>query len=136
VIEDPVVRPTPLQWVRYAYIGTLPPKNHAWVLYDATCSTWILRHLVRYLCLVTPLIVAVIVFLPATMSIRVEASIAAGGSLLLGYMCFTTESLERRVEKAGYPNGLAGRMREERATAAQRAVAARARARREGRRLN
>jgi len=84
---------------------------------------------VRYLVLVTPLIVAVMVFLPASLAIRAEGCVAAGGSLLIGFMCFTTESLERRVEKAGYPWGLAGQIREQRAVEAQRAVAARYRAR-------
>lgn len=128
-------RPSPLQWVRYVYTGRLPRKNAEWVLYDATCSTWGLRHAVRYLVLVAPLIAAVFLFLPASTSIRVEACVAAGGSILLGYLCFTTESLEHRIERAGYPYGLAAQLREERAEASQRATAARARARREGRQL-
>lgn len=129
--EDAVVRPGALQWLRYVYTGSVPRKNAGWVLYDATCRTWVLRHAVRYLCLVAPLLIAVAIFLPAPLSLRLEACCAAGGSLLIGYLCFTTESLERRVEKAGYPYGLAARMRENRAIASQRAVAARARERRE-----
>lgn len=128
--QQPIVRPNVWQWLRYAYTGSVSSKNAAWVLYDATCSTWVLRHAARYLCLAAPLVAAVIVFLPASLSLRIEASGAAACSLLIGYLCFTTEALERRVEKAGYPWGLAGRMREERAIAAQRAVAARARQRR------
>jgi hypothetical protein len=131
--ED-VVRPNPLQWLRYTFLGKVPAKNSAWVLYDATCSTWLVRHAARYLVLISPLVAAVMLFLPATLPIRVEGCIAAGGSLLIGYMCFTTESLERRVEKAGYPYGLAGRLRERRANDAQRAVVARNRARYEARR--
>jgi hypothetical protein len=131
--QDQIVRPGPLQWLRYTFTGSVPPKNHAWVLYDATCSTWLLRHAMRYLVLITPLIVAVMIFLPASLQVRAEACIAAGGSLLIGYMCFTTESLERRIEKAGYRYGLAGRLREQRANEAQRAVVARSRARREAR---
>jgi hypothetical protein len=131
--KELVVRPNPLQWLRYAVTGSVPAKNHGWVLYDATCSTWLVRHVARYLVLVAPLIVAVMLFLPATTSIRVEACVAAGLSVLIGYMCFTTESLEHRIEKAGFPYGLAGKMREERAVAAQRAVVARNRERREAR---
>jgi hypothetical protein len=126
-------RPNAIQWLRYVYTGRVARRNAEWVLYDATCSTWAVRHAVRYLMLVAPLLGAVLLFLPAAMSVRVEACVAAGGSLFLGYLCFTTESLEHRVERAGYPYGLAAQLREERATATQRAVAARARARREGR---
>jgi Family of unknown function (DUF5313) len=136
VSEKPaeVVRPNLLQWLRYTFIGSVPRKNHAWVLYDATCSTWLVRHAVRYLVLISPLIVAVLLLLPTSLQVRVEACVAAGGSLLIGYMCFTTESLERRIEKAGYRYGLAARMREQRANDAQRAVVARNRARYEARR--
>lgn len=125
-----VERPNVLQWLRYVYTGRVGREHAQWVLYDATCRSWAVRHAVRYLMLVAPLVVAVLLFLPATMSIRVEACVAAGGSLLLGYLCFTTESLEHRVERAGFPYGLAAQVREERAIAAQRAVAARARERR------
>jgi hypothetical protein len=131
--DDQVIRPNALQWLRYVFTGSVPAKNHAWVLYDATCSTWLLRHAARYLVLIAPLIAAVLLFLPAALSIRVGACFAAGGSLLIGYMCFTTESLERRIEKAGYRYGLASQLRERRANEAQRAVVARNRARRDAR---
>jgi Family of unknown function (DUF5313) len=130
--EDPVIRPNVLQWLRYVYVGSVPRKNSAWVLYDATCPTWVLRHAARYLVLITPLLVGVM-FLPTTLGIRLGACFSAGASILIGYLCFTTESLERRIEKAGYTWGLAGQMRERRAIAAQNAAAARNRARREGR---
>jgi hypothetical protein len=130
VVEEEVVRPNPLQWVRYVYTGQVPRKNAAWVLHDATCKTWILRHAIRYLFLVGPLIALVVIFLPASGALRAEAAGSAACSILIGYLCFTTEALEHRVEKAGYPYGLAGKIREERAIAAQRAVAARSRERR------
>ena len=133
VVGERIVRPNPLQWLRYATLGTVPRKNRAWVLHDVTCHTWALRHAARYLVLVVPLITAVILFVPAPLSVRIEASFAAGGGVFIGYLCFTTESLEHRAEKAGYPYGLAGRMREERSVAEQRASAARFRARRDNR---
>jgi hypothetical protein len=94
----------------------------------------LLRHAARYLVIIAPLIAAVMIFLPTSISIRVGACFAAGASLLIGYMCFTTESLEHRVEKAGYRYGIAGQLRERRAIEAQRAVVARNRARYEARR--
>jgi hypothetical protein len=133
VPTEEIRRPSALQWLRYVYTGSVPRKNAAWVLHDATCGTWVLRHAIRYVVLVLPLIIASIALVPASLSLRVEACMAAACSLLIGYLCFTTESLEHRIEKAGYPYGLAGQMREERANAAQRAVADRARRRRQER---
>lgn len=130
MVDDEIIRPTPLQWLRYVYTGSVPRKNDAWVLYDATCRTWVLRHIVRFLFLVGPLVLAVAIFLPAPGALRAEAAGTAACSILIGYLCFTTEALEHRIEKAGYPNGLAQKLREQRAIAAQRAVAARSRERR------
>ena len=123
-----------MRWLWYSLGGSVPAKNRTWVLHDVTCSTWILRHLVRYFVLSTPFVVAVLLFLPAPLSLRIESSFAAAGSLLIGYMCFTTESLEHRAEKAGYPYGTASALRERRANETQHAMAARNRARREDRR--
>lgn len=133
VSDDQIIRPNPFQWVRFVYLGSVPRKNAAWVLYDATCKTWILRHIVRYVVLISPFVLAVMLLLPADMGIRIETSFAAGASIGLGYVCYTSESLEARLEKAGYPRGLAARMREQRTVDAHRAVVARNRARREAR---
>jgi hypothetical protein len=131
---EKVVRPTPLQWLRYVYVGSVPTKNHAWVLYDATCRTWLLRHVARFLVVVGPILIAVMIFLPAPVSLRVMACLAAGLPMLLFYMAYTADALEARVEKAGYPNGTASRLRQQRASDAQRAVAARYRERQAARR--
>jgi hypothetical protein len=122
-----------LQWLRYAYIGSVPGKNHAWVLYDATARTWVLRHIARYLALVTPIVVAVLIFLPAPLWLRLLSCLAALLPMMVFYLGYTTDSIESRVEKAGYPGSLATRMREQRSTDAQRAVAARYRERHEAR---
>jgi hypothetical protein len=127
---DEVVRPTPLQWLRYVYVGSVPAKNRAWVLYDATCRTWLLRHFARFFVVVGPILLAVLIFLPAPMSLRVMACLAAGLPMLLFYLAYTADALEARVEKAGYPNGIASEIRQRRAMDAQRAVAARYRERR------
>ncbi|HEY7010889.1 MAG TPA: DUF5313 family protein [Jatrophihabitantaceae bacterium] len=124
-----VIRPNPVQWLRYAYVGTVSAKSHAWVLHDATCRTWILRHVARYFALVTPLIVPVMIFLPAPLSLRAMSCLVAVLTMMMFYVAFTVDSVERRVELAGYPHGTAARIREQRALGAQRATAARNRAR-------
>jgi hypothetical protein len=130
---DEIVRPNPVQWLRYVYVGSVPARNRAWVLYDATRSTWIVRHAARYFALVTPIIVPVLIFLPASLELRALSCLTAVLTMLMFYLGFTVDSVERRVEKAGYPHGSAARIREQRALDAQRAVAARNRARREAR---
>lgn len=130
---DGIVRPTPLQWLRYTYVGSVPAKNQAWVLHDTTCRTWLLRHVVRYLVLVAPLVVGVMVFLPAPLGLRVLSCVVAALPTMMFYLAYTVEDTERRVEKAGYPHGTAARVREQRTMAAHRAVVARNRERRAAR---
>lgn len=127
---DRIIRPSPLQWLRYTYTGNVPGKNRAWVLHDTTSRTWLLRHVVRYLVLVAPLVVLVMVFLPAPLGLRALSCLAAGLPMMIFYLAYTVEDTERRTEKAGYPHGTAARVREQRAIDAQRAVVARNRERR------
>ena len=103
------------------------------MLHDATCRTWVLRHVARYLAIVGPFVLAAIIALPAPLSLRVTACLTAGLSMMVFYLAYTSESVDRRVEKAGYPMGLAAQMRQQRAVDAQRAAVARYRARRAGR---
>ena len=130
---EKIVRPNPLHWLRYSYIGSVPTRNRAWVLHDTTTRTWLLRHVVRYLILVAPLVIGVMVFLPAPVGLRALSCLAAALPMMMFYLAYTVEDTERRVEKAGYPHGTATRIREQRAIDAQRAVAARSRQRRAAR---
>lgn len=132
-MDDDVVRPNPLQWLRYLYTGRVPARNAGWVRYDATCRTWVLRHVVRFLVLIAPLVTMVLVLLPAPFYLRLMSSLAATLPMLLFYLAYAADSLEGRVQNAGYPPGEASRIREERSVRAQRAVAARNRERRAAR---
>ena len=107
-------RPTPFQWVWYALGGGLPRHLSPWVLADTTGRTWIVRHLVRAVVQVLPVIVLCLVVPPVPLAYRLSA---AFGGLLLGLMfsiAFMTETIEHRVTKAGYPPGTAARRRAER----------------------
>jgi uncharacterized protein DUF5313 len=107
-------RPNPLQWVWYALGGGLPRELSPWVLADTTGRTWILRHLVRAVVQMLPVVVLCLL-VPVPLAYRISA---AAGGLLLGLLfstAFMTETVEHRVSKAGYPPGTAGRLREERA---------------------
>jgi hypothetical protein len=107
-------RPNPFQWVWSALGGGLPRHLSPWVLADTTGRTWIVRHLVRVVVQVLPVIVLCLVVPPVPLAYRLSA---AFGGLLLGLMfsiAFMTETIEHRVTKAGYPPGTAARRRAER----------------------
>ena len=108
-------RPNPAQWVWYAWGGGLPRHLSPWVLADTTRRTWIVRHLLRAVVQVAPLIAVCLLVPPVPLAYRLSAAV---GGLLLGLMfsiAFMTETIEHRVAKAGYPPGTAARVRAERA---------------------
>jgi hypothetical protein len=72
-------------------------------------------------------------FLPAPLGLRAMSCLVAGLTMMMFYLGFTVDSVERRVELAGYPHGTAAHIREQRALLGQRAVAARNAARRHAR---
>ena len=108
-------RPTPWQWVWYAFGGGLPRDLSPWVLADTTGRRWWLRHLARVVVQVLPLVVACLCVVAVPLSYRIGA--AAGGVVIavLYSVAFMTETTEHRVAKAGYPVGTAAQLREERA---------------------
>jgi Family of unknown function (DUF5313) len=115
-------RPGPLRWLKYAFGGGLPARYSDWVLYDTTCSTWILRHLARSLVMFALPVVAIAIFLPAPLGLRLLISLTAGGCALMFQVVHTIETTERRVIKAGFPPGTAEATRHQRSVDAQRAA--------------
>lgn len=112
-MRGPRSRPSPLQWLWYAYGGGLPRELSPWVLADATRRTWIVRHVARAVAQLLPLVVACL-FVPVPFGYRLSAAV---GGLLIGLFwnaAFMTEAIEHRVVKAGYAPGLAADLREER----------------------
>jgi hypothetical protein len=111
----PAQRPNPVQWIWYALGGGLPRHLSAWVLSDTTGRTWIVRHLLRAVVQLAPVMAICVFAVPVPLSYRLSAAV---GGLLLGLMfsvAFMTETIEHRVAKAGYPPGTAARLRAERA---------------------
>jgi hypothetical protein len=108
-------RPNPLQWVWYALGGSLPRRLSPWVLTDTTGRTWIVRHLVRAVVQVAPIMALCLLVPPVPLGYRLSA--AFGGLLiaLIFSIAFMTETIEHRATKAGYPPGTAARLRAERA---------------------
>lgn len=116
-------RPGVLRWLWYALGGRLPERHREWVLHDATCRTWPIRHFVRAFVQTSLVAVPILLLVPGPLWLR-------GVSLLLGYgvalqyaLYNMQESVEHRVRKAGYPPGTAQAVRDE-LNADERAAAA------------
>lgn len=110
-VEDaPVQRPNPALWVWYALGFRLPDRHCGWILADATRPRWMLRHAIRALVqLAIP--IAIVMLLPGPLEIRLFA-VAAG--LLIGLffaLAYSSETVEHRVRRAGFPAGLAEAIR-------------------------
>lgn len=108
-------RPNPAQWVWYAWGGGLPRHLSPWVLADTTGRTWILRHLLRAVVQVAPLMAVCLFVPPVPLGYRLSAAFGGLVIALIFSMAFMTETIEHRATKAGYPPGTAARVRAERA---------------------
>jgi len=110
-----VQRPNPVQWIWYALGGGLPRHLSPWVLADITGRTWIVRHLLRAVVQVVPLMVLCLVVPPVPLAYRLSAAIGGLFLALIFSIAFMTETIEHRATKAGFPPGTAARVRAERA---------------------
>lgn len=118
-----VRRPDPARWLWYASGGRLPERFAPWVLHDTTCRTWVLRHVIRAVVQIAPIVIAIIVFVPGPIWLRVMC--ALGGTImgLIFSISYAHETAEHRLVKAGYPPGTGPATRAER-TADKDAAAA------------
>jgi hypothetical protein len=108
-------RPNPVQWLWYALGGGLPRHLSPWVLADTTRRTWILRHLLRAVVQVAPLMALCLLVPPVPLAYRLSAALGGLFIALMFSIAFMTETVEHRAAKAGYPAGTAARLRAERA---------------------
>jgi hypothetical protein len=112
--DEPVRRPDPLRWTWYALGGGLPERHRSWVLHDTTTRTWALRHVLRAVVQIAPFVIAIIVFVPGPLWLRVMC--ALGGTImgLIFSLSYVHETVEHRLVKAGYPAGTGPAKRAER----------------------
>ena len=110
----PRPHPNPLQWLGYVFWRRLPERYNLWVLYDATCSVWVLRHLVRLLVVATIPTTLVIVLFPGPLSVRILTAVAAASGGLLFSAVWVNEATDHRLVRAGWREGMASELRERR----------------------
>jgi hypothetical protein len=120
-----VRRPNPAQWLWYAYGGRLPRRYSPWVLHDTTSRTWVLRHVVRATVQIAPIVIAIIVFVPGPLWLRVTCALGGTIMSLIFSISYAHETAEHRLVKAGYPQGTGPAKRAERTADKDAAAAAR-----------
>lgn len=98
-----------MQWLWYAYGGGLPPYLREWVLYDATCRTWALRHFSRTIAQWAP--TTALMLLPGPLSLRLSLPLLVLIGALYTSASYIEETTEHRVAKHGYPLGIARELR-------------------------
>jgi hypothetical protein len=118
-LRQPLHRPNPLQWLKYAVGGSLPKRCGTWVLHDVTAPTWVLRHAVRSLVLLAIPVLAVLLFLPTSLNVRLLVLANAGLPAFVASMIFVLPANERRLVRAGYPAELGQAIRGRRAVEKQ-----------------
>lgn len=101
-------RPNPALWLYYQYGGKLPDAYRDWVLHDATCSTWLLRVVVRGLVQVLPfagILLGALVFFGGALVPALGAGLL--GVLVVVRIALTSsvESVDGRLVAYGFPAG-------------------------------
>ncbi len=115
----PRIRPNALRWLWYALWGPLPDRHRFWVLYDATCSTWVLRYFARILVIAAPPAAAIAVLLPGPPGLSVLTAFAAGGLAFFLTAIWVNEATEYRLVQAGWRWDTGPALRERRSAQAR-----------------
>ena len=110
-----VKRPNAVLCVWYAVGGKLPDRYREWVLHDATVPSWLIRHVVRRLTFMLPILVLLFVFFVVILGYDTTIVLLA---LALGIyagvyysLIFSTHSVDSRVTRHGYPDEYASQVR-------------------------
>jgi hypothetical protein len=113
------VRPGPAPWLRYAAWRPIGARYRGWVLYDTTCSTWILRHLARLLALAALPLLALAIWLPASGEVRALTCLTTGLCAILFPTMYVNEATDHRLGQAGWRPEVGPLIREMRANYGQ-----------------
>jgi hypothetical protein len=109
--RSPIVRPGPLAWLWYVIGGRLDARHRGWVLHDVTCRTWLLRHFVRLVLIIAPLVAIYLTLMPVSFDIRLLTGLTFGAGLFMFGLVNTLIDTDRRAVRAGYGMGLPAQLR-------------------------
>ena len=99
-------RPTPFEWLWYAFGGRLSVRLRDWVRADLTGRTWVLRHVCRTLVQSAVPVVLLLTLLPGPIAVRVGTAML--GVIVAVYYSTTYVQQIRmgRLIKHGWPADL------------------------------
>src|SRR5689334_4521703 len=100
---EPRITPNPVRWLLYAMWIPLPQRHRLWVLYDTTCSTWVLRHFARIIVLAAIPTVVIALVLPASLGLKLLIALTTGGVAFLLTAVWVNEGTEHRLAQADWP---------------------------------
>jgi uncharacterized protein DUF5313 len=113
-------RPTPFEWVWYAFGGRLSPRLHDWVRHDLTGRTWVARHISRALVQCAVPATLLVVLLPGPLGIRLGTAMLGVIVALYYLTTYVPQIIAGRLIKHGWPADLGQVTRAQRAAVAQR----------------
>ena len=105
-------RPTPWQWLGYAFGRGLPTRLQPWVLADLTGDRWVRRHVVRTLTQWAPSLL--LLALPGPLLLRLSLPFLVLVGCLYVSLSYLEETRAHRLLKHGIPAALGTRADEER----------------------
>jgi hypothetical protein len=110
-----VKRPNPAQWLWYAVGGKLPDRYREWVLHDATVPTWLIRHVIRRIVFLAPILAMLYLVLAVMLDFDLMiVLVGLGLGVYTGMyysLIFSTHSVDSRVTRHGYPDQYASQVR-------------------------
>jgi hypothetical protein len=95
------LRPTPWQWLRYAFGGGLPVELRPWVLQDLTGDRWVQRHVARTLTQWAPTLL--LIALPGPLLLRASLPFLVLVGCLYVSVSYLEETRAHRLLKHGIP---------------------------------
>jgi hypothetical protein len=108
---EPIIRPGATHLLWYVLGGSVPERNHSWVLHDVTCRTWWLRHFARIAVIVLPLLAIYLAVVPGSLGLRLLTGLTFSiAGFLFSFVNILVDN-DRRAVRAGYPAGFAEQIR-------------------------
>jgi hypothetical protein len=108
-MSNTISRPGVFRWIWYAYGGTLPERNRAWVLHDLTARTRWPRQVARTVTVLVPFIAGLVLVVGPSW---IAWTAALGGITLatIYSVSYIDQYSEYRLVKHGYPDGTLARV--------------------------
>lgn len=99
-------RPTPFEWLWYAFGGRLSSRLNDWVRRDLIGRTWVLRHVCRAMIQCAVPVVLLIVLLPGPIGIRIGTAMLGVIVAVYYSTTYVQQIRSSRLVRHGWPADL------------------------------